>query len=120
MVVQDMLIIIFMTGGAFFAFVAALGMLRMPDLYMRLSAATKASTLGVSFILLATAIFFNDLGVTGEVVAIIAFIILTAPVAAHMIGRAAYFNKVPLWKKSAHDEMTERRDALQRKKQKDE
>ena len=117
---REILIIIFMSGGAFFAFVAALGVLRMPDLYMRLSASTKASTLGVSFILLATAIFFNDLGVTGEVVAIIAFIILTAPVAAHMIGRAAYFNKVPLWKESVHDEMTDRRDALQRKKKTEE
>ena len=117
---RDMLIIIFMTGGAFFAFVAALGVLRMPDPYMRLSASSKASTLGVSFILLATAISFNDLGVTGEVVATIAFIVLTVPVAAHMIGRAAYINKVPLWKKSVHDEMTEHRDALQRKKKKEE
>lgn len=115
---HDLLIIIFMTGGAFFAFVAALGVLRMPDLYMRLSASTKASTLGVSFLLLATAIFFNDLGVTGQVVAIIAFIVLTSPVAAHMISRAAYINKVPLWKKSVHDEMTDQRDALQRKKKK--
>ena len=98
-------VIVLMTGGVFFVAVAAIGVVRMPDLYMRVSASTKASTLGISLILAGTALFFGDVGVTGQVVAIIAFIMLTTPVAAHMIGRAAYFSKVPLWKGSRYDEL---------------
>lgn len=99
---------ILMVNGAFFMLVAALGLVRMPDLFMRLSATTKASTLGASSLLLAAAIYFNDLRTAAQVMVIIGFIVLTAPVAAHMLGRAAYFNKIPLWKGTLMDELRER------------
>jgi multicomponent Na+:H+ antiporter subunit G len=102
---RDTLIALLLFGGTFFALVAALGVVRMPDIYMRLSAASKASTLGTSCILAAVALFFASTAVTGKVVAIIAFTLLTAPVAAHMLGRAAYFSGEPLWKKSTVDEL---------------
>lgn len=102
---HNALIALFLLGGSFFALVAAIGVVRMPDIYMRLSAASKASTLGASFILTAVAIFFGTTAVTGKVVAIIAFTLLTAPVAAHMLGRAAYFSGEPLWNKSIRDEL---------------
>lgn len=91
--------------GATFMLIAALGVVRMPDLYLRMSASTKASTLGVATILLATAIYFNDFGIASRVIATIIFIMLTAPVAAHMMGRAAYFNGVPLWSGTRYDEL---------------
>jgi multicomponent Na+:H+ antiporter subunit G len=91
--------------GALFAVIAAVGILRMPDFYMRISATTKASTLGATFILGATALYFDDAAVTGKIVAIIAFVILTTPVAAHMIGRAAHRSGVPLWKESVRDDL---------------
>ena len=96
--------------GAFFMFVAAIGMLRLPDLFMRLSATTKASTLGACSLLLGTAVYFKDNGITGRIAAIIAFIVMTAPVAAHMIGRAAYFSNAPLWKGTIVDELRGRYD----------
>lgn len=102
---NDTLIAVFIGTGSFFCLVAAIGVARMPDIYMRLSAASKASTLGTGFILLAVALFFNSTAVTGKIVAIIAFTLLTAPVAAHMLGRAAYFSGEPLWKKSVRDEL---------------
>lgn len=102
---RDILIAILLAGGTFFALVAAIGVLRFPDIYMRLSAASKASTLGTSLILAAVALFFDSASVAGKAVAIIAFTLLTAPVAAHMLGRAAYFSGEPLWKKSVRDEL---------------
>jgi len=72
----------------------------MPDLYTRMSSTTKASTLGVVLVLLGTALIWQDIGITARVVIIISFLFLTAPVAAHVIGRAAYFDKVPLWEKT--------------------
>ncbi len=101
----DALIALLLLTGTFLALLAAVGVVRMPDIYMRLSAASKASTLGAAFILLAVALFFGTTAVVGKVVAIIAFTLLTAPVAAHMLGRAAYFCGEPLWKNSRIDEL---------------
>ena len=97
--------------GAFFMLLAGLGVLRLPDLFMRLQASTKASTLGVGCVLLGVAIHFQDLGVTTRVVLIIAFLFLTAPVGAHLIARAAYAVGVPLWKGTITDELRDRRRA---------
>jgi multicomponent Na+:H+ antiporter subunit G len=92
--------------GMFFMLLAGIGLLRMPDLFLRMSAATKASTLGAGFILLAAALYFNDLGSTSRALATIVFVFLTAPVAAHRIGRAAYFDDVPLWEGTRRDELS--------------
>jgi multicomponent Na+:H+ antiporter subunit G len=98
------------TGGAFLL-LAAIGIIRMPDLYSRIQAATKAATLGVGCIILALAIHFVDLGITVRALLVIAFLFLTQPVAAHMIGRAAYFVGVPLWENTIMDELRGRYDA---------
>ena len=76
--------------GTFFVLVAALGLVRLKDLLMRMHASSKASTLGVICILAAVALWFGDAGVTARVVLICAFLLATAPVAAHTIARAAY------------------------------
>lgn len=102
---RDILIAALLCGGTFFALVAAIGVVRMPDIYMRISAASKASTLGASLVLAAVALYFDSAAVTGKAVAIVAFTMLTAPVAAHMLGRAAYFSGEPLWERSVRDEL---------------
>lgn len=91
--------------GAAFLLLAGAGVVRMPDLFMRMQAATKASTLGVGCIVLAVAMHFGDLGVTTRALATILFICLTAPVAAHVIARASYFVGVPLWEGTIIDEL---------------
>lgn len=89
--------------GALFMFIAALGVARMPDLFTRMHSSTKSATLGVGLIMFGAALRFGEIGMTMRVVAIIAFIFLTAPVAAHMLGRAAYFAGVPLWEGTLSD-----------------
>jgi multicomponent Na+:H+ antiporter subunit G len=101
----EWIIAILATFGAIFILLAAVGLLRMPDLYLRISVTTKAATLGVGLVLIAAAIYFNEMAVTSRVLAIILFVILTAPVGAHLIGRAAYFIGIPLWKKSVMDQL---------------
>jgi multicomponent Na+:H+ antiporter subunit G len=92
--------------GAFFSLVAALGILRMPDLLMRMHAATKAGTLGAGLMLLAAAVALADAGVAVRAGAAIGFLLLTAPVAAHVIGRAAYRSgQLQLWEATRVDEL---------------
>jgi multicomponent Na+:H+ antiporter subunit G len=87
--------------------------LRLPDFFMRLQAATKASTLGVGCLMLGVAVHFQDLSVTTRAVLLVAFFFLTAPVGAHVIARAAYAVGVPLWKGTITDELRDRRRAVE-------
>jgi len=101
----EILTVILLIIGAAFILISALGVVRMPDLYLRMSSSTKTGTLGVGSVLLAAAIYFSELGIASRSIATLFFILLTAPVAAHMMGRAAYFNGVPLWKETRYDEL---------------
>jgi multicomponent Na+:H+ antiporter subunit G len=100
--------LLLLIGGAF-ATIAAVGILRMPDLLTRIHAATKVGTVGVSALVLAVMFHFGDLSVHTRGVLIIAFFLLTAPVAAHMIGGAAYRKGVPVWPPKHPDEWREDR-----------
>jgi multicomponent Na+:H+ antiporter subunit G len=102
---------ILVLAGAFFAFAAALGVLRMPDIFIRMHASTKAGTLGCGLTLLAVAVRFGELGVASRALAAIVFLLFTAPVAAHMIGRVAYRTGVPLWERSVVDELAGKPEA---------
>ncbi len=102
---QETLSAILLIIGALFMVVAGVGILRFPDLYMRVSASTKASTLGVGFALIALAVHFNELGITARSLATIAFVAITAPVAAHLISRSAYFVGTRLWEGTIADEL---------------
>ncbi|MCH7408619.1 monovalent cation/H(+) antiporter subunit G [Belliella sp. DSM 111904] len=101
----EILVYILSTSGAIFILLAAVGIVKMPDLYLRISVTTKAATLGIGLILLSAAFYFNDNAISARVVAIIIFMLLTAPVGAHMIGRASYFTGVKMWKKSKVDDL---------------
>lgn len=103
---QGLISIIFMMIGTFFMCVASIGIVKMPDLFLRMSATTKAATLGAGFMLLGAAVHFSDdFGAVSRMLATIIFLLSTAPVAAHMIARAAYRNDVPLWEGTRHDEL---------------
>lgn len=96
---------IFLILGSIFILLSAIGILKMPDLFTRMSATTKASTLGIGLVLIGTSIFWGDIGIAARALSIIIFLFLTAPVAAHIIGRAAYFDKIPLWEETHIDEL---------------
>lgn len=91
-------------AGTALILLAAAGLLRMPDLYLRISAAGKASSLGISLLLGGAALLLRDEGATLRLLLIAAFVLLTTPVAAHIIGRAGYRSGVKLWKGSVVDE----------------
>jgi multicomponent Na+:H+ antiporter subunit G len=84
----EVLIGLLLLGGGGFVLVAAIGIVRLPDLLTRMHASTKAGTLGSLLILVALAIFVGTAPVISKVVATALFLLLTAPIAAHMIGRA--------------------------------
>lgn len=93
--------------GVFFIIASTIGLLRLPDVYGRMHAATKSATLGVASIMLASMVMFGvtkDAANMKQILAII-FIFLTAPVGAHMISRAAYQSGVKLWEKSVRDDL---------------
>ena len=104
----EILVATLMLAGAIFMFLASIGLLRMPDLYLRMSATTKAGTLGAGLILIGAAIFFADLGVSTRAIATIIFLLTTASVSAHMLARAAFFDGVPLWEGTIINEMSGR------------
>jgi len=101
----DFLIALVCTIGAVFVLLASVGILRMPDFYLRVSVATKGGSMGVGLILIAAAIYFGEFGITTRALAIIFFLLITAPVGAHLLGRVAYLSKVPLWKESIGDDL---------------
>jgi multicomponent Na+:H+ antiporter subunit G len=85
--------------------VSAIGIIRLPDILMRLQAVSKASTLGIACILVAVALYFQDTEVTVKCVFIISFIFLTSPICSHLIARSAYRSRVPLWKGTVCDRL---------------
>ena len=91
--------------GATFMLLAAIGIVRMPDLFTRMQTATKGGSLGVVCTFLSVAVYFGEFAVTSRALLIIAFSFLTAPVAAHMIARAAYFVGYRLWEETVIDEL---------------
>ena len=84
----DVLVGLLVLGGGAFVLVAAIGIVRLPDLLTRMHASTKAGTLGSLLILAGLAVFAGSAEVVSKVVATALFLLLTAPIAAHMIGRA--------------------------------
>ncbi len=85
----EIIISIFLLLGGFFALIAGIGVLRLPDVLTRMHASTKAGILGSSLILIGCAVFLQEVEITARVVAIILFLMLTSPIGAHMIGRAS-------------------------------
>jgi multicomponent Na+:H+ antiporter subunit G len=100
----DVLTAVFWLAGALFALLAAVGVLRMPDVFTRMQASTKASTLGLGCLLIGAALQFGDFAAFIRLASIGAFVLLTTPVAGHVIARASYFADIPLWKGTVLDE----------------
>ncbi|MBR9974791.1 MAG: monovalent cation/H(+) antiporter subunit G [Bacteroidetes bacterium] len=97
-----------LVGGALFFVVAAFGIVRFPDLYTRMHAATKGSAFGVVLMMLGVALHFRDIWVTTESLLVILFVFLTAPIAAYAIARAAHTMRTPMAKETVIDELKER------------
>lgn len=97
----------FVLAGTFFVFVAALGVVRLPDVYTRMHAVTKASSLGLSLLLVGAAFRTGHPEDFLKILLGVVFLFLTAPVATHLLARAASLNGAPRDERTVVDELDE-------------
>lgn len=100
--------------GSVFALAAAVGLIRFPDVYSRMHAASKAGTMGSGLMMIALALISDDLATVTRALAGVIFFMLTAPVSAHLLAKAAYAVGYRLWENSVIDEMADDRPAQDR------
>ena len=93
--------------GVLFDLFGCIGLVRFPDVYNRLQAATKCVTLGTILILLGVACSSGLGAMTGKAVVCAIFIIVTSPTAAHAIAKGAYVSGIKLWENSVIDKYSE-------------
>jgi multicomponent Na+:H+ antiporter subunit G len=89
--------------GALFNLLGCLGLLRLPDVYNRLQAATKCVTFGILFIMVGVLLWSGPTAMGIKAILCLVFILITSPTAAHAIARGAHRSGVRLWKKSVKD-----------------
>ena len=96
--IAEIVVCILLLMGSTFTLVAAIGLVRLPDFFMRLHGPTKSTTLGVGGVVLASVVFFSaqEEGASLHELLVIAFLFLTAPISAHMLAKAAIQQKLPL------------------------
>lgn len=114
MSVLDVVSAVLLLVGVTLSLVASLGLLRLPDLYSRMHAATKPSTLGLLLVLAGASLRLAEAGDVVLLGLAAAFQLITAPVAAHMIGRAAYRSALPSTRAADPDELA---DAVERERE---
>ncbi|MEM9270127.1 MAG: monovalent cation/H(+) antiporter subunit G [Pseudomonadota bacterium] len=93
----DVLALIFVLTGSAMTVFAGIGIWRLPDVFIRMHAATKVGTLASGLIMAGVAFEFAEPSVVIRCVLIVLFLLLTAPIGAHMIGRAALRTGVTPW-----------------------
>jgi len=97
--------------GTFFYFLSALGLIRMPDVYNRMQTSTKSATLGSLGVIVGVGLWAVGLGYSPawivQTIAVAVFLLLTNPISAHALIRAAYKSGIPLWEGSVMDKYGE-------------
>lgn len=110
MTVQEWIVVLLISLGTFFILVAAIGLNRMPDLYTRMHGTTKSTTLGITAIVLATIVYFGTSAAITRAILVVVFFFLTAPIATHILARAAYLRDVERWSGTVLDELADSYD----------
>jgi multicomponent Na+:H+ antiporter subunit G len=100
---SDWIAALLMLAGGIFCLVAGVGIVRMKDVYARMHAATKAGTLGLALVCLAAMIKAETWGQVVEAFIVFVFMLATAPVGAHLIGRAAFRTRASEDPRTQHD-----------------
>lgn len=94
---REAAVVVLAAGGVFFSLVAAVGLLRLPDLYTRAHATSKNDTLGAGLGLAAVALALSPGAGTLKTAFLLAFVLVTNPVGAHAVSRSAYRQGVVPW-----------------------
>ncbi|WP_238649950.1 monovalent cation/H(+) antiporter subunit G [Paenibacillus piscarius] len=105
--VVELLFVLLILTGALLSAVSSVGLIRLPDVYLRSHAAAKSATLGVLCILSGAFLyfaFFLDF-ISAKLLLGIVFVFMTSPLSAHLTGRAAYRTGVPLWNRRIQDDL---------------
>lgn len=87
---RTILIGLLLAGGIFFFLVGTVGLIRLPDVFTRMHATTKADTLGAGFIFLASILYRGFDAVSLKILVVLIFIWITNPTAAHIIAKAEF------------------------------
>ncbi len=96
---------LFLVGGATLCLLAAAGVLRLPDFFMRMHAATKAGVVGCGLVLIGAGFADGTAATWLKVGIAVLFLLLTTPIAGHLLGRAAYVGGAPLWQGTTIDDL---------------
>ena len=91
--------------GALFALTASIGLFRLPDIYTRMHAASKAGTVGSCLMLIALAVHIGESATALRALAGVVFFLLTAPISAHLLAKAAYSAGYRMWRGSVSDDL---------------
>lgn len=105
-VIEYVFVLLILTGALLSA-VSSVGLIRLPDVYLRSHAAAKSATLGVLCVLSGAFLyfaFFLDF-ISAKLLLGIVFVFMTSPLSAHLTGRAAYRSGVPLWRRRVQDDL---------------
>lgn len=106
--IWDYIAAIILLLGSCFMLIASIGIIRLPDLYMRMHATLKASTLGMFLLLSGFCVQVAEISVIIKSILIMIFIFMTAPVASQMIGQVAHLMKIKKWKRTVRDDLETR------------
>lgn len=104
---MSVVVAVLLLAGAVLALLAGIGLLRFPDVFARMHAATKPAALGLLFVLFGTAIALQDTAATTKLLLVAVFQFGTIPVGAHMIGRAAYRSGTEVHPDTVVDELAD-------------
>jgi multicomponent Na+:H+ antiporter subunit G len=105
MSVQEVVAAVLLGIGTLFAFTAAVGVVRLPDVFARMHAATKASTFGALFTVAGAGVVLSGATEVTKLVLIGVFMLITAPAAAHMVSRAAHRAGTELGPQTVRDDL---------------
>jgi multicomponent Na+:H+ antiporter subunit G len=106
---------VLLSVGVAFDLFGCIGLVRLPDVYNRLQAATKCATLGTALILISVFFFTGFGAIAIKALLCIWFILITSPTAAHAIARAAHRSGIRLWEGSYIDKYAEDREGAEDK-----
>jgi multicomponent Na+:H+ antiporter subunit G len=106
---------VLLSVGIAFDLFGCIGLVRLPDVYNRLQAATKCATLGTALILISVFFFTGFGAIAIKALLCIWFILITSPTAAHAIARAAHRSGIRLWEGSYIDKYAEDREGAEDK-----
>ncbi len=111
--IYEVIVGIVLVIGAVFSLIASIGIIRLKDVYMRMHAASKAGTLGSGLMLIALAVHAHEIDVITRAAAGVVFFLLTAPIAAHLLAKAAYEVGYRPCADTKLDALAERRDEIE-------